>query len=61
MRFRLEHVRSKKGPAGARFSKFPVTERPPEAVLFSVFKYILAVWELRNTETSFPMTTSELF
>ena len=35
MRFRLEHVRSKKGPAGARFSKVPVTERTPKAVLFS--------------------------
>ena len=28
-------IRSKKGPAGARFSKVPVTERTPKAVLFS--------------------------
>ena len=27
MRFRLEHRRSEKNPAGARFSKVPVSER----------------------------------
>lgn len=35
MRFRLGHRRSGKNPAGARFSKIPITERTPEVVLFS--------------------------
>ena len=35
MRFRLKHTKSKKNTARARFSKIPITERTPEAVLFS--------------------------